>query len=72
MRVKAQFCDEIEDPQLIQNCLNYNVSPNCFFEHFGNKGLEIGELADDSTTSDYKTCFLDEIGYFEKKNKKKS
>eukprot|EP00356_Strombidium_inclinatum_P001977 CAMPEP_0170479328 /NCGR_PEP_ID=MMETSP0208-20121228/609_1 /TAXON_ID=197538 /ORGANISM="Strombidium inclinatum, Strain S3" /LENGTH=89 /DNA_ID=CAMNT_0010751703 /DNA_START=38 /DNA_END=307 /DNA_ORIENTATION=+ len=43
-RVKSMKCPEIEGEKLQFNCVYYNLSPNCFVETFGERGLEMGEV----------------------------
>ena len=35
IRVKSEYCAEIEDEKLLHNCLFYNMSKKCFAETFG-------------------------------------
>ena len=35
VRMKENFCKDIEDEKLVFNCVHYNLSPECFFEIFG-------------------------------------
>ena len=51
LEIKAQKCGDDEDEWQSFNCLNYNLSPKCFVEVFGQRGIEFGEIVREDTQS---------------------
>ena len=64
IKVKSNKCSEIEDENLLFNCLYYNMSSKCFLKTFGNRGLELGEVFSDKAEKDYNSCWKTEKDYY--------
>ena len=64
IKVKSSKCSEIEDDNLLFNCLYYNMSTNCFLRVFGSRGLELGEVMTDKMEKDFNSCWKTEKNYY--------
>ena len=57
-------CKEIEDQELLFNCLNYYMSTKCFYEAFGSRGKEFGEILDPKYQLAFDSCWNEEKGIY--------
>lgn len=64
----TKHCAEIEDEHLLFTCQNYNLSPKCFVQWFGEQGPEIGEVVDSETERQFLNCWKLETDIYEKSN----
>ena len=65
VKLKATRCQEIEEERVSFNCLYYNLSPKCFIDHFGERGLEIGEYVSPEMHKKFNRCWLTQVDKFE-------
>ena len=57
VKLLATRCQEIEDDRVGFNCLYYNMSPKCFIDFFGERGIELGEYVPIDTHKKYNKCW---------------
>ena len=67
LRVRSVYCPEIEDEKLLFNCVSYNLSPTCFINTFGDRGIELGEITTPKQEKDFNTCWKRERDLFDPK-----
>ena len=65
-RVRSAKCPEIEGEALLFNCLYYNLSPKCFINNFGERGIEIGEVIDDDARDAFESCWKTELSIYQR------
>ena len=56
-RAKSIYCPEIEDENLLFNCLHFNLSQSCFIQIFGDHGLELGEVIGSKRDKEFNNCW---------------
>ena len=56
-RAKMRYCTPMEDDQMLFNCLHYHMNPDCFVEHFGEKGLSLGEWVENTVEKAFYKCW---------------
>ena len=62
--MKSSKCSEIEDDNLLFNCLYYNLSSRCFHETFGSRGLELGEVMSEKKEKEFNSCWKTEKNFY--------
>ena len=58
--LRANECKDINsdiDDDVAYNCLYYHLSPKCFSETFGPRGIELGEIVKTDTQTKFNNCW---------------
>ena len=54
----------MEDQELLFNCLHYYMSTKCFYEAFGSRGKEFGEVLEPKYQLAFDSCWNEEKGIY--------